>query len=197
MKQNAPAALRTRDPILEVLQRVMPASGRVLEIASGTGQHAIHFAEGLSGITWQPSDPDLLARESIAAWIRDADLPNVEAPVELNAMDDVWPVERADAVVCINMIHIAPWAAAQGLLRGAGRVLPRAGLLFLYGPYRVGGTHTAESNARFDASLRMRDPDWGVRDIEELEAEAAPHGLSLVETVQMPANNLSLIFRKS
>lgn len=197
MKQNAPAALRNRDPILEVLQRVMPASGRVLEIASGTGQHAIHFAEGLSGITWQPSDPDLLARESIAAWIRDADLPNVEAPVELNAMDDVWPVERADAVVCINMIHIAPWAAAQGLLRGAGRVLPRAGLLFLYGPYRVGGTHTAESNARFDASLRMRDPDWGVRDIEELEAEAAPHGLSLVETVQMPANNLSLIFRKS
>lgn len=197
MKQNAPAAARNRDPILEVLRRVMPTSGRVLEIASGTGQHAIHFAQGLSGITWQPSDPDLLARESIAAWIRDAALPNVEAPVELNAMDDVWPVERADAVVCINMIHIAPWAAAQGLLRGAGRVLPRAGLLFLYGPYRVGGTHTAESNARFDASLRMRDPDWGVRDIEELEAEAAPHGLSLVETVQMPANNLSLIFRKS
>lgn len=197
MKQNAPAAVRNRDPILDVLRRVLPGRGTALEIASGSGQHVVHFAEHLPDVTWQPSDPDLLARESVAAWTREKGLDNVEPPLALNATDDPWPLPRADAVICINMIHIAPWAAAQGLLRGAGRVLPSAGVLVTYGPYKVGGAHTAESNARFDASLRARDPDWGVRDLEAVEAEAAPHGLSLVETVEMPVNNLTLVFRKA
>jgi SAM-dependent methyltransferase len=195
-KQRAPAAERNAEPIRAVLERVLPASGLVLEIASGTGQHAVTMARAFPHLRWQPSDPDPLARESIAAWRDEAGPANLLAPVRLDVMDEVWPVAAADAVVCINMIHIAPWECALGLFRGAGRVLPVGGVLYLYGPYRFHGAFTAESNAAFDASLRARDPAWGVRDLDDIEPALAAHGLVLEETVAMPANNHSLVFRR-
>jgi len=193
----APAAERNREPILSVLRRVLPASGQVLEIASGTGQHIVHFAAALPGLTWQPSDPDEAARESIAAWTAHAGLANVRAPLALDVLQAPWGVDAAQAVVCINMIHIAPWAAAQALFAGAGRLLAPGGVLFLYGPYRRGGAHTAPSNAAFDAQLRAADPAWGVRDLEDVAALGEAAGLALEEVVPMPANNFSLVFRRS
>jgi SAM-dependent methyltransferase len=192
---TAPAVARNRDPILAVLRRVLPASGTVLEIASGSGEHAVHFATGLPHVTWQPTDRDADALRSIAAYRAAAQLPNLLPPLELDAASPRWPVARAEAIVSINMIHIAPWMAAEGLMAGAGRLLAPGGVLYLYGPFKEDGRHTAPSNADFDASLRARDPDWGVRDVAEVSELAARHGLGFVERVAMPVNNLSLVFR--
>ncbi len=196
LRQHAPAAERNREPILAVLERVLPATGTVLEIASGTGQHAIHFAAALPQLTWQPSDPGEDARASIAAWTAHSGLANVRAPLALDVRDASWGLDAADAIVCINMIHISPWESARAMTGGAGRLLKAGGVLFLYGPYRRGGAHTAPSNAAFDAQLRSRDPAWGVRDMEDVVALADAAGFDLDETVEMPANNFSLVFRK-
>jgi SAM-dependent methyltransferase len=192
---TSPSAGRNRQPILDVLRRVLPACGTVLEIASGSGEHAVHFAAGLPGLNWQPTDLDPGALRSIAAHRAAAELPNLLPPLELDVTWPSWPVEHADVIVSINMIHIAPWRAAQGLMAGAGRLLSPGGILYLYGPFKEGGRHIAPSNAVFDDSLRSRDPEWGVRDAGEVAALAAGQGLALVERVAMPANNLSLVFR--
>lgn len=192
----APAVARNRDPILAVLRRVLPESGLVLEVASGSGEHAAFFAAALPHLDWQPSDPDPRARASIDGFRAESGLANLRAPVALDAATVPWPVTAATAVVCINMIHISPWAAAQGLMQGAAQVLPADGLLFLYGPFKEQGRHTAPSNAAFDADLRARDPRWGVRDLDEVVAAAAAQGLRHAETVVMPANNRSLILRR-
>jgi len=193
---TAPAAERNKEPILEVLKRFVPETGLVLEIASGTGQHVMHFAAALPSLTWQPTDLNAEHLTSISAWIRHSGLSNVRPPFELDVGADPWPVERTDVVLCFNMIHIAPWAATSGLLKGAARVLAPGGVLFLYGPYKRFGAHTAPSNEAFDADLRARDPEWGLRDMEEVVALAGRYGLSLVEIVPMPANNFSVVFRR-
>jgi len=193
-KQSAPAAERNAGPILAVLERVLPGDGLVLEVASGTGQHAAFMAAALPAVTWQPSDVDPAALDSIAAWVADAKLSNLRPPIALDVTAEPWPIAAAAAVVCINMLHIAPWPAALALLRGAARVLGRSGRLYTYGPYRIGGSFTAPSNVAFDESLRRRNPTWGVRDIRDLEAAATAAGLALAEVVPMPANNHSLIF---
>ena len=195
----APAVARNREPILAVLQRVLPERGLVLEIASGSGEHAVYFAAALPHLTWQPTDPDPDARESIAAYRAAMALPNLLPPLALDAAASRWPVTQIDAImaiVSINMIHIAPWAAAEGLMAGAERLLPAGGVLFLYGPFREHGQHTAPSNAAFDESLRARNREWGVRDLDEVAALASRHGLALEERVAMPANNLSVVFRR-
>jgi len=194
---TAPAVARNRDPILAVLREVLAAPGTVLEIASGSGEHAVHFASALPHLVWQPTDPDDEARRIIAAHAARAQLPNLLPPLELDAAAAAWPVERADAIVSINMIHIAPWRAAEGLMAGAGRLLAPGAPLYLYGPYRQHGRHTAPSNAAFDESLKARDPEWGVRDLDEVAELADRHGLALQRTVAMPANNLSVIFRRN
>jgi SAM-dependent methyltransferase len=194
-RQYAPATARNREPIREVLARELPARGTVLEIASGTGEHAIHFARAFPYLAWQPSDASEPARDSIAAWLAEAQLPNLQPPLALDVTRQTWPVEHADAIMCINMVHIAPWEAALGLFAGAARLLAPGALLYLYGPYRFGGSFTAPSNAEFDRSLRARDPRWGVRDVDELASAAAAHGVALTQVVAMPANNHSLIFR--
>jgi hypothetical protein len=198
---TAPAVARNREPILAVLRRVvplpiLPARGLLLEIASGSGEHAIYFAAALPHLTGQPSDPDPDARESIAAYRAAMALPNVLPPLILDAAASNWPVTQADVIVAINMIHIAPWAATEGLMAGAERLLPVGGVLFLYGPFREHGRHTAPSNAAFDESLRARNREWGVRDLDEVAALASQHGLALEERVAMPANNLSVVFRR-
>ena len=195
--RNAPATARNRDLILAVLRRVLPAHGTVLEIASGTGEHAVHFATALPDLIWQPTDPDPDALRSIAAWRKAAGAPNLLPPLELDVTAQAWLLPCADAVVCINMIHISPWRSARGLMAGAQRVLPAGGVLFLYGPYTEGGRHTAPSNEAFDASLRARNPEWGVRDLDAVRELAARHDLDFVERVAMPANNLSVVFRRT
>jgi hypothetical protein len=195
--QTAPAAERNKEPILGVLRRVLPGSGLVLEVASGTGQHVVHFAAALPKLTWQPSDADAESRRSIEAWIADTELQNVLPPLALNVHDQPWPLERADAVVCINMVHISPWQATLDLLSGAARLLGRKGVLYLYGPFRRCGAHTAPSNDVFDASLRARNPEWGVRDVEAVAEVAANHGFALQHVVEMPANNLSVVFGRT
>jgi SAM-dependent methyltransferase len=195
-RRYAPATARNRDAILAVLKRVLPAQGKVLEIASGTGEHVVHFAAALPGLTFLPSDLDEAALGSIAAWIAEAGLNNVQPPLRLDAREDAWP-DTVDAIFTANMIHIAPWEAALGLFRGAGRSLRSGGVLVIYGPFRIAGAHTAPSNQAFDEELRARDPRWGVRDLEALQAVAAEHGLALEERVPMPANNQTLIFRRA
>lgn len=190
------SADRNKGPILAVLERILPGTGLVLEIGSGTGQQVAHFARALPHLTWQPSDPDAEFRKSVQEWTTLEQLGNVRAPVDLDVFRRPWPVARADAVVCINMIHVAPWAATGALLSGAKDVLPDGGVLFLYGPYRRYGRHTAPSNEAFDAQLRAHDPAWGLRDLEAVVELAAAAGLELAETLEMPANNLSIIFRK-
>jgi hypothetical protein len=192
----APSAARNREPILAVLSRVLPPAGLVMEISAGTGEHAAFFAEALPRLTWLPTDRDALALPSIAAHRAAADLSNLLPPLLLDAAAPDWPVSRADAVVCINMIHIAPWSACVGLMAGAARILPADGALYLYGPYKEGGVHTAESNHRFDLDLQLRDSSWGVRNLEDVVALAACHGLRHAETVTMPANNRSVVFVK-
>jgi hypothetical protein len=194
--QRAPAVARNRDPILAVLRHVLPARGLVLEIASGTGEHAVHFAAALPDIIWQPTDQDGMALRSIAAWRTSANLPNVLPPLELDVTSPAWPADQADAVVCINMIHVSPWRATEGLMAGAARMLATGGVLYLYGPFMEGGRHNAPSNEAFDASLRARDPDWGVRDLDDVCSLAAQHGLDFAERVAMPANNLSVVLAR-
>jgi len=194
----SPSTARNRDPILEVLRPRLPASGLVLEIAAGAGEHAVYNAAALPHLEWQPTDPDPEALASIAAWRDHVALPNLLPPLRLDASDpDGWPVDRADAVVNINMIHISPWSAAQGLMAGAAQGLPAGGPLVLYGPYIETDVETAPSNLDFDASLRRRNPAWGVRRLDDVAALAASHGLVLSERIAMPANNLSLVFRRT
>jgi len=198
-KHHAPAAARNTGPIVEVLRGILPEAGRALEIASGTGQHAAALAEAFAGIDWQPSDQDAAARDSIAAWVVEAGLGNLLPPLDLDVMRDDWPNAidgELDLIVCINMIHISPWEACGGLMRGAGKLLRNGGLLYLYGPYRRDGDHTAPSNAEFDVSLRGRNPAWGIRDMGEVAAAAAVHEIALESAIAMPANNFSLILRK-
>lgn len=191
---HAPATARNRDPILEVLLRVLPPAGLALEVASGTGEHAAWFAPRLPGLSWQPSDPDAVARASIEAWRQAAAAGNLLPPLDLDVRRWPWPLERAEAVVAINMIHISPWPATEGLLRGAAALVPAGAPLVLYGPFRREGRHTASSNEAFDTDLRMRDPSWGVRDLEAV-AEVA-EAFDLDEVVAMPANNLTVVFRR-
>lgn len=193
---TAPAVARNRHVILDVLARVLPEGGTVLEIASGSGEHAIHFARALPRLTWQPSDPEPAALRSILAHGREAALQNLRDPLPLDASSAAWPTMQADAVVCINMIHIAPWSAAEGLMTGAARLLPAGAPLVLYGPFREEGRPTAPSNEAFDADLRSRDPRWGLRQAEEVGRLAQSNGLSFAERVAMPANNLILVYRK-
>jgi hypothetical protein len=193
MKQHSPAAERNREPIREVLARHLPPRGLVLELASGTGEHAVHMARAFPALEWQPTDPDPVAHASIAAWRAEAALPNLHAPLALDVTATTWPVTYADAIACINMVHISPWQAAVGMFAGAARTLPQGGLLYLYGPYRFDGV-TAPSNEEFDRSLRNRDSRWGVRDVTELRAAAT--GFSLDDVIAMPANNHSLIFHR-
>lgn len=194
-RRHAPATARNRDPLLAVLRDVLPAEGLVLEVASGSGEHAIHFASALPGLTWQPTDPDEGARASIDAWARDSGLGNVLPALPLDASAWPWTIEAADAVLCVNMIHIAPWRAALGLLRGARELLPAGAPLVLYGPFLRADAQTAQGNIDFDASLRARNPEWGIRSLEEV-AKAA-EGFSLERFVEMPANNLTVIFRRA
>jgi SAM-dependent methyltransferase len=198
-RRDAPHALRNREPILAVLSEWLPERGVVLEIGSGTGQHVTWFAERLPGLVWQPSDPDPGMRASIAAWSAEGGAANLRPPLAIATTDADWGVDEPDlvAVLSMNMIHIAPWAAGQGLITGAGRLLPAGGLLYLYGPFKRGGAHTAPSNAEFDAMLRGRDPAWGIRDLEEVTALAEAHGLGLETVIEMPANNLSVIYRRA
>jgi hypothetical protein len=195
-RRFAPATARNREPILAVLRRVLPASGTVLEIASGTGEHAAHFAPYFPALTWQPSDADADNLASIAAWAAASGAANIRPPILLDVTAPDWGVEGVAAILAVNMIHIAPWAAAEALMAGAGRRLPPGAPLYLYGPYKRGGRHTAPSNAAFDADLRRRDPAWGVRDLDDVIRLAAKNGLDLAEIVEMPANNLSVIFRR-
>ena len=195
--RTSPSTARNRDPILLVLRPRLQREGLVLEIAAGAGEHAAYLAAALPGLRWQPTDPDPEALASIAAWRDHLALPNLLAPLRLDAADpDGWPVDRADAIVNINMIHISPWTATQGLMTGAGRLLPPGGLLYLYGPYIESGVDTAPSNLAFDDSLRARNPEWGIRRLDEVVALAKGQGLSLAERIAMPANNLSLVFRR-
>lgn len=213
-RQFAPATQRNREPILAVLTQVLPPTGTVLEISSGTGEHAVFLAEALQPRRWLPSDPNPDARASIAAWQAHSPSEFLYPPLVLDAQDPVWPVEESNeagsnlsshldllanpitAIVNINMIHIAPWSACLGLMAGARRVLPPAGILYLYGPFKQNGRHTAPSNAEFDQSLRSRDPEWGVRNLEEVVAAAQAQDLIFVKTFAMPANNFSVIFRR-
>ncbi len=195
-RQYRPHVARNREPILDVLKRVLPPRGLVLEIASGSGEHAAYFAGHLSALSWQPTDPDAQALASIAAHRAASDAPNLLPPLHLDVTAQAWPVERADAVMCCNMIHIAPWAACEGLIAGAQRVLAAGGILYLYGPYTIDGRHTAPSNQAFDGYLRSQNAAWGIRDLAEVAALAKRHDLALVETVPMPANNFSVIFRR-
>ncbi|HEY9749792.1 MAG TPA: DUF938 domain-containing protein [Allocoleopsis sp.] len=201
--RHAPATARNREPILQVLQRVLPPTGTVLEVASGTGEHAIFFAPRLKSHIWQPSDPNPEMVASIAAWQQEWPSSNLRSPLQLDVCESVWPVEGdhnpdppIGAIVCINMIHIAPWAACLGLLSGAGRILPPGGVLYLYGPYKQNGEHTAPSNEFFDETLRSQNPEWGVRNLEDVVAAAKTQNLTLLETVPMPANNFSVVWQR-
>jgi SAM-dependent methyltransferase len=195
-RQHSPSAQRNREPILAVLRDVLPAAGRVLEIASGTGEHSVWFAGALPALDWQPSDADADARASIAAWTAHTGLPNLRAPLALDVHQPDWGVDTLDAVVCINMIHISPWSAAQALFDGVARRLVDGGVLYLYGPYKRDGAHTAPSNDAFDQWLKSRNPEWGVRDMETVVALGEAVGLACEKVVAMPANNFSLVFRK-
>jgi len=212
-RQYAPATERNREPILEVLKRVLPPSGTVLEVASGTGEHAAFFAPRLSPRKWLPSDPNPQLRASIAAWRTYNPASNLYPPLDLDVRAPVWSIETGVspewlnrynfntsplvAIVNINMIHISPWSASLGLMAGAGRLLPPGGILYLYGPFKQGGEHTSPSNAAFDQALRAKDPDWGVRDLDEVVAAASTQHLKILDTYQMPANNLSVVFQRS
>jgi SAM-dependent methyltransferase len=195
-RRSAPHVERNAEPIADVLRDALPVRGLVLEVASGTGEHSLHFAREFPKLLWQPSDPEPVSLRSIEAWRVESGLFNLLPPVSLDARAAEWPVPRADAILCINMIHISPWLATAGLMRSAGRLLEAGATLFLYGPYRRAGVETAPSNEAFDESLKARNPEWGLRDLEAVAAEAEKSGLVLDTVVEMPANNLSVIFRK-
>lgn len=196
-RRHAPAVARNRDPILAVLREVLPQTGLVLEIASGTGEHAVHFAAALPELSWQPSDPDPDARASIAAWRNSEAVPNLLAPIQLDAASSAWSLAQADAIVCINMIHISPWQATEGLMAGAARLLSAGQPLFLYGPFRQAAHPVEPSNQAFDDDLRQRDRRWGLRHLDDVRACAEARGLKLNRVEDMPANNLSVVFRKA
>lgn len=191
-----PATARNRDAILALLRDMLPASGLVLEIASGSGEHVVHFARAFPDLTFQPSDPEDAALQSIAAWTQDSSLTNIRPPVMLDATSAQWPANAADAILCINMIHIAPWRASEGLFHGAAKLLPAGAPLYLYGPYRRANVVTAPSNEAFDESLKSRNPEWGLRDLETVAALARDSGFSGPVVTEMPANNLSVVFRR-
>ena len=199
-KRYAVATQRNREPILKVLQKVLPSQGNILEIASGTGEHAVFFADQLPDCQWYPSDRDSALRASIIAWSKECPTANLHPPLDIDARSQTWSIETAaipiDAIVNINMIHIAPFSACEGLMAGAERILPQNGILYLYGPYQRAGKHTSESNAAFDRSLRDRDPQWGVRQLEDIIAVAEGANLAFQEIIAMPANNFSVIFSK-
>jgi hypothetical protein len=192
----AAAVRRNREPIFDVLKQFLPATGLVLEVASGTGEHGAYFSSRLPTLTWQPSDPNTDMHQSILAWSQ-AEASTMNPPLELNAQSASWPIDQAAAIVCINMIHISPWASCLGLMAGAGRILPNGGTLFLYGPFKIKNRHTAESNAAFDQSLQSQNPEWGVRNLKDVVKVAAAEGLQFHQTVNMPANNVSVIFIKN
>ncbi|MGB3722600.1 MAG: DUF938 domain-containing protein [Pacificimonas sp.] len=194
--KSSPAALRNREVIANVLSDVLPDAGRVLMIAEGSGEHAVHLAAKFPALDWYPTDPDPDALASIEGYRCQAGLPNLHSARPLNAANADWPLPSADAITCINMIHISPWAATEGLMRGAARLLGDDGILYLYGPYIRGGVETAPSNLDFDASLRSRNPAWGLRQLEDVTALAAASGLNMTEVRNMPANNLSVVFRR-
>ena len=194
-RETAPSAERNKQPILDVLWRVLPPSGFVLEIGSGTGQHVAHFAQAMPELVFQPSEMDEGKHPSIAAWVEG--LPNVRPPIAFDVTRLPWPIRKAEAIICINVIHISPWEATLALMRGAGEALRPDGVLVTYGPYRREGRHTSPSNEAFEAWLKERDALWGVRDIGEVAAVAAEEGMSLQEAVPMPANNFTLVFRKN
>ena len=194
-KRHAPATERNRDAIVAVLREELPDAGLVLEVASGSGEHVVHFAATFPALDWQPSDPDPAALASIAAWREEAGLANLHPPIRLDAAAP-WPIDKADAMLCINMVHISPWRATLGLLCGAGGCLPASGLLYLYGPFVRDDVETAPSNLVFDASLKARDPQWGLRRVEDVIAAADAQGLRFERLVEMPANNVSLLFRR-
>jgi SAM-dependent methyltransferase len=196
VKRFASATERNRGPIAAVLREVLPERGTLLEIASGTGEHAAFFAALFPNLAWQPSDPDPDALASIEAWQADAEAANLLPPVFLDAASQTWPLDHADAILCINMVHISPWVATSGLMRGAGRLLPSGGPLILYGPYHRAEVETAPSNEAFDASLKSRDPEWGLRDLADVRAAAETQGLGFQRLYEMPANNLTVVFRK-
>ena len=196
-RRSAPHVARNTAPIIDVLRGILPDEGLVLEVASGSGEHVLAFARAFPHLLWQPTDADPVALRSVEAWRTAEGLPNLLAPVPLDAAGVRWPVDQAQAILCINMVHISPWAATQGLMRAAGRLLARGCLLYLYGAYFQDGVDTAPSNLAFDASLKARNPEWGVRRLEDVVAEAERHGLSLDAVVPMPANNLSVVFRKA
>ena len=201
-RQFAPATQRNQEPILTVLLEVLPPTGTVLEISSGTGEHSVFFAPRLQPRQWLPSDLNAEARASIAAWQTDRPTDNLHPPIALDTREPCWLVEQSlklpsiQAIVNINMIHIAPWSACLGLISGADRILPPGGILYLYGPFKRDGQHTAPSNKAFDDSLKQRNAEWGVRDLEKVVAIAQAHHLSLTQVYEMPANNLSIVFRK-
>lgn len=195
LRRHAPATLRNRDPILAALRQFLPASGTLLEIASGTGEHAVFFAAALPEITWQPSDPGAEARASIDAHAADAALPNLQPALALDVTAPEWPIARADALLCCNMIHIAPWDATEGLMAGAARIIPPGAPMLLYGPYRQRGVETAPSNEAFDADLRARNPAWGLRDLDAVTQAA--RGYTREAVLALPANNLVVAFRRT
>jgi hypothetical protein len=194
VRKHAAATQRNRDVIASVLRDVLPPDGLVLELASGSGEHAVHFASLFPRLTWQPSDPDPHALASIEAWRNHAGFANILPPLQIDAAAPEWPIEEADAVLCINMTHISPWSATQGLIAGAQRLLKPGMPLYFYGPFNQAGVALAPSNAAFDASLRERNSDWGLRAVEDVIALARQHGFGRHRIVDMPANNLSVIF---
>jgi SAM-dependent methyltransferase len=196
MKRHAPATARNREPLAAVLREALPATGTVLEVASGTGEHSAYFARLFPHLLWQPSDADPDAIESIEAWQADSDAANLLPPVFLDAAGESWPVDRADAILCVNMVHISPWSATSGLMRGAGRLLRPGAPLLLYGPYRRADVATAPSNEAFDHSLRSRNAAWGLRDLADVAAEAELNGLRFERLFEMPANNVTVLFRR-
>ena len=195
-RQYAPATVRNRDFILDVLRDVLPTTGVILEIASGSGEHVVHFARNLPSLVFQPSDPEPDALLSVAAWMKAAEVTNVRAPIVLDASRSLWPIASADGIICINMVHISPWDASVGLIRGAAAILPPGSPLYLYGPYKRKGFATAPSNEAFDSNLRDRNPTWGLRDLEAIAAIAQSAGFSVPDITEMPANNLSIVFRR-
>ncbi|MBL8544668.1 MAG: DUF938 domain-containing protein [Hyphomonadaceae bacterium] len=196
-RQQSPSTARNREPILDALRSLLPSEARVLELASGTGEHAVFFAGAMPGWSWQPSDPDAAARASIEAWRQEAAIANLLPPIEIDARALEWGVAGPfDAIVAINMIHISPWEATLGLMAGAGRLLAPGGVLYTYGAYKRGGAHTAPSNEAFEQWLKGRDPAFGVRDLEAVEAAANAQGLKLRDVIAMPANNFSLAFER-
>ena len=197
IKEHAPATIKNRDPILDVLKHILPENGLVLEVASGSGEHAAYFAPRLQGLTWQPSAPNPESRASISSWAEETPGNNLLTPVNLDVLVNPWPVPYADAIICINLLHISPWAVTKSLMAGAARTLRTGGILYLYGPFKINGNHTSISNQAFHESLTIRDAQWGIRDLTKVVFEAKTRGLKHTHRIQMPANNQSIIFERT